>query len=498
MTRTSAQTSPRDPLFAGLPGFVPARGKRADPLHRQLYRWLRQAILDGDLPAGTRLPPTRTLARDCALSRNTVVCAFNQLAAEGYIEGHIGAGTVVTGGPAAARAKKPLARLSRKLVLSARGRELSRAYRQLPQRPSLLLFQPGIPETAEFPWTAWARVLARRSRGVAAGTLGYGHPGGFDALRASLAAYLAASRAVHCTAEQVLIVSSAQAALELATRMLSDAGERAWIESPGYAGARSAFETAGLVVDEIAVDEEGVLADRITALGAASRIGYVTPSHQYPTGATLSLGRRLALLQWTEAAQAWLLEDDYDSEFRYAQAPIASIQGLAPNSRVVYVGSFSKSLFPGLRVAYLVVPEALVTPFRQAMRQTGQEPSLPLQAALHDFIEQGLFSRHLRRMRAIYAQRHGSLTTALHEHLHDLGAPLAAAGGLQILFELKPDLDGEVLAALAREQGFGIMPVRFPGHRKPLRSGLLFGIGPIGRDPIETSLRRLARSLRRA
>lgn len=495
MTGKRAKLSQQDPLFAGLPGFMPERGVRAHPLHHQLYRWLRQAILDGDLPAGTRLPATRLLASDYALSRNTVVCAFEQLAAEGYIEGHTGSGTVVTGGPASTPSNKRAARQTAKPALSERGVRLSRPYRRLQHASSPLVFEPGIPETAEFPWSAWSRLVSRRSRTPGEGTLGYGHAGGFGPLRESLAAYLAASRGVRCTPEQVLVVTTAQAALEIATRMLTNVGDRAWMECPGYAGAISAFETSGLNIEEIPVDEDGVQAQRITALGATCRIGYVTPSHQYPTGATLSLARRLALLEWAEAAEGWLIEDDYDSEFRYAHAPIASIQGLSPDSRAIYVGSFSKSLFPGLRVAYLVVPADLVTPFRQAIRQTGQEPSLPLQAALHDFIEQGLFSRHMRRMRALYAERHGSLIHALRKHLGTLGAPLEAAGGLQILFRLEPPLNAEALAARARDGGFGTAPVRFPGRKRAASGGLLFGIGTIGRDPIELSARRLARCL---
>jgi len=486
----------QDISFGGLTGFTPQRGLRADPLHRQLYRWLRQAILDGDLPAGTRLPASRQLAADCALSRNTVVCAFEQLATEGYIAGRIGSGTVVTEGPARLRAQGRSARQAAKHALSQRGLGLSRAYRRLHERPSPLVFEPGIPEVAEFPRSAWARLVSHRNRVLSDATLAYGHPGGFGPLRASLAAYLAASRGVRCTPEQVLVVTSAQAALEIAARMLTDEGDGAWIESPGYAGAWSAFATSGLVIQRIPVDRDGVIASRILALGAACRIGYVTPSHQYPTGATLSLARRLALLEWAEATKGWLIEDDYDSEFRYAQAPIASIQGLSPSSRAIYVGSFSKSLFPGLRVAYLVVPAALVGPFRQAIRQTGQEPSLPLQAALHDFIEQGLFSRHLRHMRGLYAERQAQLLRALGRHLEGVGAACEAAGGLQILFRLERDRDAESLAAAAREQGFGIAPIRHAAGTRAARGGLLFGLGTVGRDPIDSSVRRLARSLR--
>lgn len=495
MSSKTASASRQDPLCGGLPGFSPQRGARADPLHRQLYRWLRQAILDGELPAGTRLPASRVLAADCGLSRNTVVCAFEQLAAEGYIEGRTGSGTVVTAGPSSARASAPLAGRRAQQALSRRGLALSRAYRQLVHEAPPRRFTPGIPETADFAWPAWSRLVASRSRTHREDTLGYGHAGGFGPLRVSLAAYLAASRGVRCTAEQVLVVTTAQAALEISTRMLTEAGDHAWIESPSYTGALSAFETSGLEVQHIPVDDDGVQVQRITALGATCKIGYVTPSHQYPTGATLSLARRLELLQWAEAANGWLLEDDYDSEFRYRQMPLASIQGLVPAARAIYVGSFSKALFPGLRVAYLVVPTPFALPFCQAIRQTGQEPSVLLQAALHDFIEQGLFSRHLRHMRAVYAERHGTLHRALRQHLGALGEPVEAAGGLQVLFRLAPRLNGDELAAKARDEGFGLVPIRWSNARNGPANALLFGIGTIGRDPIDLSVRRLAKIL---
>lgn len=497
MARKHVKQSHRDSLLGGLPGFAPERGSRADPLHRQLYRWLRQAILDGKLPAGTRLPATRRLASECSLSRNTVTCAFEHLAAEGFIEGRTGSGTIVTGALlASSRSNAQIRDPTSKRILSERGNRLSRAIRPVQGDGYPLVFEPGIPDVAEFPRSAWSRLLSRRSRTLSDGLFGYGHAGGFAPLRESLAAYLSASRGVRCVRDQVVVVPTAQAALEITTRMLTDSGDRAWLESPGYAGAISAFKTSGMKIEEVPVDEDGIQVRRISQLGAACRIGYVTPSHQYPTGVTLSLARRSALLEWTEAANGWVIEDDYDSEFRYAQAPIASIQGLVPRSRVIYVGSFSKSLFPGLRVAYLVVPEEFAAAFRQAIRQTGLEPSLPLQAALHDFIEQGMFSRHVRRMRTIYSQRHGMLIRALRERLEDFGEPMEAAGGLQVLFRLKPRLNAAELAAGARNNGFGMTPVRSRGSRKFTLDGLLFGIGTVGREPIDVSIRRLAECLR--
>lgn len=499
MTKRRMTSSHRNSFLGGLPGFEPARGSHADPVHRQLYRWLRQAILDGKLPAGTRLPATRTLASEYSLSRNTVVCAFEHLAAEGFLTGRIGSGTVVTGAtPASTRSSGHIGRPTAKPELSDRGARLSSEIRRIRHDDAPRLFEPGVPDVSEFPRSAWSRLLSRRSRTLSDGLFGYGHPGGFGPLRELLAAYLAASRGVRCTPEQVLIVPTAQAALEIATRMLTNDGDSAWLEAPGYAGALAAFITSGMHVQHIPVDDEGVQVQRIARLGARSRIGYVTPSHQYPTGVTLSLARRSALLDWTEERNAWVIEDDYDSEFRYAQGPIASIQGLVPTSRVIYVGSFSKALFPGLRIAYLVVPAVMAPAFRQAIRQTGLEPSLPLQAALHDFIDQGMFSRHVRRMRAVYAVRHAELLRALREHLRPLGEPIEAAGGLQILFRLAPGLNPAELAVGARHEGFGMNPIAAGSRGRSSLNGLLFGIGTVGQAPIADSVRRLARCLRSA
>lgn len=476
--------------------FVPTDRDSGGTLHRQLYRWLRQRILAGELREGTRLPSTRALAKGLNLSRNTVISAFEQLASEGFIESKVGRGTIVARGldhaPTTAR---PVPSASVK-YLSDRGERLSRPLRNLPDSDEIPLFQPGLPEMSEFPRAAWSRLLSRRSRILSDGLCGYAHAGGFGPLRESLAAYLCAARGVHCSAREVLVVTTAQAALDLSARLLTDPDDQAWIECPGYIGARASFEANGLDVRTIPTDRNGVRVGSIPNLAPDARLGYVTASHHYPTGATLTLERRLVLLNWMRVAQSWLIEDDYDSEFRYVNAPIAAIQGLEPGARVIYVGSFSKTLFPGLRVAYLVAPQELVGAFRQALRQTGQEPSLPVQAALHDFIEQGLFSRHVRRMRAIYAARNRALTDALATHLHPFGEPLPADGGLQLSFMLRDGLDDDAIAKAAKAAGFGVEALsRYRGDQEG-PGGLVFGVGTTGREPIEASVLRLKRHIR--
>jgi GntR family transcriptional regulator / MocR family aminotransferase len=446
----------------------------SEPLHRQLYRLLRQRILDGELHAGTRLPSSRTLAADLNLSRNTVVTAFEQLSCEGFIQMRVGQGTVVASGvsrPVETPKAPPTPALSE---LSISGRRLAHRHRSLPENLAGLVFQPGVPDVREFPRAAWARLATRRFKLLADGVDGYAHSGGFGPLRESLAAYLSASRGVRCGAHQILVTTTAQAALDLATRMLTDPGDGAWTEQPGYVGARASFEAHGLSVHAVDVDIDGAVVDQ---LKVEHKVGYVTPSHQFPTGRTLSLERRLALLEWARAANGWIFEDDYDSEFRYANRPVGAVQGLEPGGRVIYVGSFSKTLFPGLRVAYLVVPDGLAQDFRQALRQTGQEPPLAIQAALHDFIELGHFARHVRRMRGIYAGRRAAVVDALTRLARGLGQPLTADGGLQLTLQLNPGLDDKVLASAAREGGFGAEALSRYGLRPGAPGGLVLGVG---------------------
>ena len=299
-------------------------------LQRQVYAALREAILAGRLPPGTRLPSSRTLASELGAARNTVVGAFEQLAAEGYVEARVGDGTRVARVLPetllhARRAHVPPASGARAPDLSRRGRALVAARRPLPD-VSRRAFQPGLPALDEFPRELWARLLGRRSRVPARGSLGYSHPAGLPSLRQAIAAYVGGARGVTCDADQVVVVAGAQAGLDLACRLLLDAGDAAWIENPGYLGARGALLGAGASLVPVPVDEEGIDVEAGRHAGPA-RLVYVTPSHQFPLGATMSLARRLALLAWAAEAGAWIVEDDYDSEYRYSGRPIAAMQG---------------------------------------------------------------------------------------------------------------------------------------------------------------------------
>lgn len=465
------------------------------PLHRQLYTCFRSMILSGGLAAGTKLPSTRTLAKDLEVSRNTVVTAFEQLVAEGFLEMKIGVGTLVAAvmlNPQLSESNPEEPADGKQQRLSESGIRLSQSLRTLGSTPGAT-FQPGLADCRTFPRTIWSRLVARRCREPA--VMGYEHAGGYGLLREAIATYLAASRGVRCRAEQVIIVSSAQAGLDLALRMLLDATDAVWHEEPGYLGARAAMLGQALKINPVAVDDCGVDISRGIQQAPDAKLVYVTPSHQYPTGATLTLERRLELLNWAQHQQAWIIEDDYDSEFRYSNRPIAALQGLDKAERVIYLGSFSKTLFPGLRIAYLVVSRDLADAFTQAVRHTGHEPPLPVQAALYDFIEKGYFSRHIRHMRTLYSERRLVLIDALEKHLGEAVEIMPAEGGLQLAVVL-PGLKSDRQASLkAAEQGITAQALSEYYIAEDPPQGFLLGFAATPAEQIDAAMDRLARAI---
>ena len=410
-----------------VPPFTELAGSDANPLFRQIYTRLRDAVLDGTLPGGHRLPSARTLAGDLGVSRNTVEAAFSQLVAEGFVTRRVGAGSYVAravpepdrrprrprGAPnAAARTAVP----APPPALSARGRLLATAGAGV-EAASPRVFAPCVPSLEDFPVQTWNRLVARRARRAGHELLSKADPAGYRPLREAVAAHLGAARGVRCEWRQVVVLTSTQQAMDLAARLALDPGDQAWIEDPGYLGARAALRAAGAQTVPVPVDAEGLDVSAGEALAPRARLAYVTPSHQYPLGATLSLARRLQLLNWAGRAGAWILEDDYDSEFRFAGRPLAAVQGLDTEGRVLYAGTFNKVMFPSLRLAYLVVPPALVDAFVAARALSDGCPPALTQAALADFIEQGHFAAHVRRMRAIYQERRDALRESAERHL---------------------------------------------------------------------------------
>ena len=446
-----------EPILSKLPSSVPLGIIQLDntspmPLYRQLYHALRRAILSGQLIAGTQLPSTRLLMHELLVSRNTVINAFEQLIAEGYLEGKPGAGTFVCQvlpddllqvdiSSAQLKQDLPLSGATAS-TLSQRGTKIAKASVALRgSTPTTQAFRPGVPALDAFPFKLWERLVTHHWRNASPKLLGYSQPAGYPPLREAIATYLGAARGVTCQASQVIIVAGAQQAIDLATRVLLDPGDAAWLEDPGYLGARGALQGAGIQVVPVPVDQEGLQLEVGLAKKPQARMVYISPSHQYPLGVTMSLARRLVLLQWASQAKAWILEDDYDSEFRYAGRPLAALQGLDETGRVIYVGTFSKVLFPGLRLGYVVVPSDLVDAFSAALALTNRCHSWLDQAVLTDFMNKGHFARHLRRMRTLYDERRLTLIAAMREQLIDWLEIEATEAGMHLVGRLALGVD---------------------------------------------------------
>ena len=471
--------------------------KSPEPLYRQIYFAIREAILDGRLAPGQRLPATRTLARDLGLSRNTVVTAFEQLHAEGYVEGRTGAGSYVsTILPeellnARAAAGRTSGGRRRRRGPSERGAYLAGIRTRQESRPRA--FSPGLPELARFPFEDWARLIARRWRRPSMSFLVAADPAGYRPLREAIAQYLGAARAVSCTPDQVVVVSGAQQALDLMARVLIDPGDTVWMEEPGYPGMRGALLAAGASLAPVPIDDEGLSVAAGRKLAPAARLACVSPSHQYPLGVTMSLTRRLELLEWAREADAFILEDDYDSEYRYGGRPLAALQGLDEEGRVIYVGSLSKVMFPGLRIGYMIVPEDLVDAFIRVRVLVDTHPSSIAQAALADFIAEGYLAAHIRRMRALYAERQRMLLDVM-----AAGPDLALApdeAGMHLVARLAKGIDDRVLSARARAEGVEAPALSTYYHGPPDRQGLLLGYAGLGETEIRDGVERLARAL---
>ena len=473
------------------------------PLFQRIYEGLRGAILEGRLAAGARLPSSRTLASDLGVSRTTILLAFDQLLAEGYVTGRVGSGTYVAselpdtalraaGDGAAARPARERARR-----LSEYGERLGAEIVLPPPRPGAVRydFRYGLPPVEEFPHDTWRRILARRLRLASIRSLQYGPPEGHGPLREAIAGYLARSRAVNCTPEQVLVVNGSQQALDLVTRVLVDPGDAVVVEEPHYQGARTVFQAAGARLVAVPVDAEGLDAAAIPDTGLRTRIAYVTPSHQFPSGGVMTLARRLALLSWAERAGAYVLEDDYDSEYRYCGRPLESLQGLDRAGRVIYTGTFSKVMFPSMRVGYIVPPEPLVETFTKAKWLADRHSPTLEQEALAEFISEGHFERHLRRSRTRNAARRAALLGALDEQFGDRVGIEGANAGIHVIAWLRdmPFSGVGDFVERARAEGVGIYSVAPYYLDPPERAGLLLGYASLSERDIREGIARLAR-----
>ncbi len=449
------------------------------PLHRQLYEALRRALLDGKLSAGERLPSTRDLAHDLGVSRNTVVAAINQLTVEGYLASRVGSGTYVNDDvpQRAPRARRQAGEVTLPAMprLSRRGHDLVERFcaSALEVQP----FTPGVADFSAFPVALWQRLQNKHWRMTYPDLLDYNAAGGYGPLRRAVADYLRVFRSVQLDADQVIITTGTQQSLELCARLLADHGDTVWVEDPAYWGAVKAFMANGLQLHPVPVDDEGI-APSAADERQPPRLIYLTPSHQYPTGAVMSLARRHQLLACARAHQAWVLEDDYDSEFRFSGPPISSLEGLDVDERVLYMGTFSKVLYPGIKLGYLVVPKGLVAAFKQAHYDLNRPGQMPQQAALAEFIEMGHFSSALRRSRQSYAERRSSLLAALQPLLQAGVAHISGADqGLHLCLRLPSGVDDQALARAAGERGITVRPLSAYCLARDDLSGLVVGYG---------------------
>lgn len=454
-------------------------------LSGQIYRQVRAAILDGRLRPGDALPPTRELARRLAVARNTVGVAYDRLASEGYLESRVGAGTFVR-----AVGRTPGA-ASTPSVLRPRpvwdGVSLWRA--RADDEPAYVAYdlRVGLPDARLFPYQTWRRLVARELRPSASAARGLGHPAGHGGLRAAIARHIGLSRAVRASADDVVVTNGIQQALDLICRVMVGPGDGVAVEDPGYPPARMLFRSLGATVVEVPVDAEGLCVD---ALPDGVRVVYVTPSHQFPLGMPMSLRRRMALVEWAGRHGAVVIEDDYDSEFRFGGRPIDPLQSVDRAGHVIYVGSFSKVMLPSLRLGFLVAPAPLRDALRAAKYVTDWSTSLPTQAALARFIDDGLLARHIRRMRQEYAARHERITTALTQDFPARLDVVPSSAGLHVTAYATGDL--AELVGRARASGVALHTLSEVAMSPSVRPGLVFGYGAIAAPDIGPALRRLA------
>ncbi|MGX1495886.1 GntR family transcriptional regulator/MocR family aminotransferase [Labrenzia sp. MBR-25] len=462
------------------------------PLAEQIYRGFREAVRTGLLRSGTKLPSTRRLAVSLNVGRNTVNTAYDLLQAEGVITVRTGAAPRVTEGllPEGSNAR-PMAdaggpRLSRRgQTLSANLRGEGWAYRQGG-------LQPGAPALDLFPYEEWARCLRRAARLERSADLHYQNFAGLQALKQQIARHLAAERGVRAEPERILITSSTQASLTMLTQVLTDPGDEVWLEEPGYLGARTAFSGAALTIRPLPTDGDGADASKMGRLDTPPKLIYVTPSHHYPLGARMPLSRRLALLDVARTCGAVILEDDYDSEFLFEGRPVAALHGLADEGQVVYLGTFAKSLLPGLRIAYCVVPGILVAPLTQTMRNIGCSANVQAQAALARFMDSGAYQKHLKQIRPVYLERGTLLAETLKHRLGNQVEVAPLTGNVQLTVMFREPVNDIAVALAMQDRGFAVSPLSNCYLSEAGRPGLIVGFAGANPRQIEEGVDALA------
>jgi GntR family transcriptional regulator/MocR family aminotransferase len=490
--------------------------KTKTPMYRQLYDWFRHAITSNQLRPGQRVPSTRNLSAELKISRIPVLGAYEQLLAEGYLETFTGAGTCVAKSipEEAPRLQSLKPRANPRLMNKRAGKPVanqSAAPRRISKRAAAMLrvqpqswlrslgaFRSSLPALDRFPIGVWSKLVAKHSRNSPIDTMAYGDSMGYAPFREAIAEYLGAVRAVRCEPAQILVTTGSQQGLQICAQVLLNAGDRVWMEEPGYPGARLALTSPGAELVPVPVDHEGLdvaEAMRRTRTRPRSqhvRVAYITPSHQYPMGMTMSATRRILLLNWAVRTGAWIIEDDYDSEIRFGARPIASLQGLDGDGRVIYIGTFSKVMFPALRLGYVVVPKYLVRAFFNARDAADIFSPTLYQSVMTDFIREGHFARHIRRMRILYAERRAALVEALRDHFGDAVEVVGSEAGMHLVVLLPHGLNDVAVSKKAAAKGISAMPLSMCYMKTQPRPGLILGYGGTTPAQIREATRTLA------
>lgn len=479
----------------GADGAIAKAGAAGAPLNRQIYQAIREAILSQLLPSAMQLPSSRDLARELGISRNTVTYAYEQLIAEGYLETRAGSGTFIAD---TTPDQIPETRLNTPPLTDPSGEsELSAHGAQLIQQAGVSdlqwgAFMPGVPDVTLFPNKIWSRLQNKHWRRSRADLLTYGDAGGYLPLREAIAEYLRMARSVNCNASQVIITTGIHQSLDIVVKLLGEHGDSAWVEDPCYWGTRSVLNSLGIKPVAIPVDAEGMRM-RLANLRQPPRFICATPSHQYPLGMVMSLSRRRMLLEYAAQRKVWIIEDDYDSEFRYGSRPLASLQGMDTDGRVLYMGTFSKTMFPSLRIGFMVVPESLANAFAIGVSELYRGSQVFMQAIMADFMTEGHFASHIRRMRLLYAERLQLLQAAIDRHFGDGVTLTGGEAGLHLALGLPAQCDDLAISRAARTAGIVARPLsRYYMNSEAARNGLLLGYACVPNEQIAPAFDKLA------
>ena len=486
-------------VASGILPFIAVDRKARKALHRQIYDAYRGAIIDGRLRPQQRIPSSRGLASELGVSRFPVLNAYAQLLAEGYLESRVGAGTVVSSSlpeqmTSCAPVGVPFATSRSGPRPVVRRSFLPREESSAPWLQGWGAFGVGQVAVDQFPVHIWSSLVARRCRSMDTRSFHYGDPMGSKALRETLASYLRTARSLRCETEQVMITSGSQQALEVSARVLLDSRNSVWIEEPGYRLAREVFALTGCHLVPVPVDQEGLDVGAGVKRCHQARTVFVTPSHQFPLGVTMSAARRFQLLDWAQRAGSWIIEDDYDAEYRYESLPIASLQGLDANGRVIYIGTFSKVLFPSLRLGYVVIPPDLVEHFQAIRRAMDLGPPTLYQEVLADFIAEGHFARHIRRMRVLYRERRRVLVDSIDKELGSTVNVLGDEAGMHLAVTLPNQCRDTEIAERAARQNLRIWPLS-NSYLCGARPGFILGFGSASVEEIPAAVRKLRKLL---